>query len=322
MLLLSSYFGLPIPTVTVLIINYNTRDELCACLESLRDCAVLVFDNHSSDGSTAMVGRLFPGVRVVESEVNLGYGAAANRAIRLCSSDYVVVCNSDVIFASGAVRNLAEYLDRHASVGLAGPRLMNRDGSLQPSCFPLPGSPAYLLNNKLACSVLRRVPWISKRFLLYWDHSEERVVPWVKGAVLATRRSAFEEVDGFDESFFMYYEEVDLCVRLAIRGWQIRFAPVAEVVHLGGVSTAKVRSAMAVAFIVSSIHFARTHFSAPYCILLRIAWNVVLAWRLTRDSVRWRCCRENDECQRILEDIGAWKQALEHRTGQPGEGAH
>ncbi len=307
---------MPPTSITVIVVNHNTQNELRTCLESLRHCSVVVFDNHSSDGSAAMVRRDFPDVVVIESETNFGYGAAANRAIQFCRSEYVVVANSDVIFGLNAVPLLSDYLDRNPGVGLMGPRLVNEDGRLQASCFPLPGSPAWLFGNDAFSRALKLWPGAGKDSQLAWDHAEERVVPWVKGAVLAIRKKAFDAVDGFDESFFMYYEEIDLCVRLANRGWQIRFAPVTDVVHLGGVSTAKVPSEMAFEFFTSSMRFATVHYSRSYCFILRTAWNTVLATRLVQGYFRLCFCRVAGERQRILGDLQAWKRGLRYRTGE------
>ena len=264
-----------------------------------------------------MVRRTFPEIELIESETNLGYGTAANRAMETCSAQYVVLTNSDVMFGPNAIALLSDYLHRNPRVALAGPRLRNRDGGLQPSCFPLPGSPAWLLQNRHICRLIRHVPRVGGRFLLAWDHAEERQVPWLKGAVLAVRRSAFRELGGFNESFFMYYEEVDLCVRLARRGWEIRFTPVAEVTHVGGASTARVSSMMALEFFISSMRFATIHYSRRYCALLRQCWNAVMAMRLARGYLRLLCCRETEARERIRQDLQAWKKALRYRISDP-----
>lgn len=236
----------------VAIINHNTRDDLRKCLASLDDCLeqVVVFDNNSTDGSAEMVRREFPRASVIASTDNLGYGAAANRAFSRHAAardaDVLIVSNSDIIFSPGSIAAMVDDLRRHPEAGLNGPRLLNTDGSLQASCFPLPGGVQWLFDNDAACALLRFVPFLRRRLLRLWKHDGEREVAWVKGALLGIRRSAYEQVGGFDESFFMYYEETDLCLRLAKHGWRIRFTPAAEVIHVGGTSTAKVRSAMAV----------------------------------------------------------------------------
>jgi GT2 family glycosyltransferase len=296
--------------ITVLIINHNTEAELRGCLKSLPNCPVTVFDNHSSDGSAAMVRAEFPQAQLIVSEVNLGYGAAANRAVQACSSEYFVVSNSDVIFPPGSLQAMAEYLDRNPRVGLMGPRLLNGDGTLQASCFPLPGGLRWLLDNDGVAGNLKWAPGAGKLFLRAWDHDGERNVPWVKGAVLAIRGSAFRDVSGFDESFFMYYEETDLCLRMARRGWRIRFAPVTGVVHLGGVSTAKMRAAMALALFTSSMHFAANHYSRVHYALLSRFWKAILCVRWLRDRTSLARCSNPVERNIIAEDLQVWKTGL------------
>jgi hypothetical protein len=304
-----------IPRITVAIINFNTKAELRNCLRSLAGSSVLVFDNNSSDGSAEMARTEFPDVNVIEAGKNLGYGAAANHSMAGCSSEYLIVSNSDVIFPEGATVELAAYLDRNPRVGVLGPRLLNADGTLQPSCFVFPGSLRWLADNDVVCSAVRHWPDAGKHLLRAWKHDEERDVPWVKGAVLAIRRAAFEEAGGFDERFFMYYEETDLCLRLAQHGWTVRFAPVIDVVHLGGVSTGKVRAAMTLELFFSLMRFANTHYSRFHCFLLLAFWKAILLFRWVRDRIRLSISSDNQTRERVGDEIQAWARALRWNFG-------
>jgi GT2 family glycosyltransferase len=304
----------------IVIVNYNTRVELRACLESLRQdpTPVLVFDNASLDGSAAMVRQEFPGVALIEYSRNLGYGAASNRAIAACPYDYVILSNSDVIFSAGAAASLRDYLVTNPAVGLAGPRLLNADGTLQPSCLPFPGNWRWVFDNDVVGKGLRHVPGVRGRLLRTWPHAAERKVPTVKGAVMAIRRKAFDEVNGFDETFFMYYEESDLCLRLAQRGWEVRFTPVASFVHQGGASTAKVRTEMAVEQFVSLMRFARRHYNRFHCVALQGLWKAILFFRLLRDRRRLAGIGNEAQRQRLMADVAAWRRALHWSSADTG----
>jgi GT2 family glycosyltransferase len=303
------------PRITVAIINFNTKEELRNCLRSLAGSSVIVYDNNSSDGSTEMARTEFPDINVIEGKKNLGYGAAANRSIQGCSSEYLIVSNSDVLFPEGATVELAAYLDQNPRVGVLGPRLLNADGTLQPSCFVLPGSLRWLVDNDVVCSVFRRWPAAGKQLLRAWNHDEERDVPWVKGAVLAIRRAAFEEAGGFDERFFMYYEETDLCLRVAQYGWAVRFAPVIDVVHLGGVSTGRVRAAMTLELFFSLMRFANIHYSRFHCFLLQAFWKGILLFRWLRDRIRLLISSDTQTRERLENEIHAWARALRWSFG-------
>lgn len=201
--------------MAVAVVCHNTRDDLRACLESLRSEApaeVVVADNGSTDGSAAMVRSEFPEVRLLVDEGNPGYGAAANRAVAATVSPYVLLLNADTRVTPGALRALAAFLDAHPRAGVAGPRLVNPDGTLQVSCFPFIGTLRLMLEKTPAARWLARVPALRDRWLLSHSlHDRPREVPWVLGAALALRREAFAAVGGFDPAFFMYAEEIDLC---------------------------------------------------------------------------------------------------------------
>ena len=307
------------PSFMIAIVNHNTRDELRTCLDSLRPYLgrVVVFDSHSTDGSAAMVRSDYSGASLIESPVNLGYGASANRVFGQHAlardAEVLVLSNSDIVFTPETLHVLVEDLRRNSDAGLTGPRLLNSDGSLQRSCFPLPGSLWWMVDNDAVCTLLRFVPVLRGRLLRLWDHKAVREVPWVKGALLAIRKTAFEDVGGFDESFFMYYEETDLCLRLAKRGWKIRFTPATEVIHSGGASTAKIRTVMAVALFESFMRFARRHYSALHSTLLLYMWKLILLTRIVRDQARVAFRAGTDRSEAAASDLQAWKHAVGFR---------
>jgi GT2 family glycosyltransferase len=231
------------PQLSVVIVSYNTREVLRNCLESLfkagqrLDMEVFVVDNASRDGSAAMVAQDFPGVHLIASEVNLGFAAGNNVAFRKVRGDYVLLFNPDAVLDEAALQRALDHMDADPRAGMGGSKLLGRDGNMEPSARLFPS----LLNEILAISGLAaRFPKsrFFGRFDRTWDDSERAVlVDWVPGAFTLIRRTALEQVGEFDERFFLYYEEVDLCKRFKAAGWNIWYWPDVVVRHLGGESS-------------------------------------------------------------------------------------
>lgn len=234
-------------STAVVIVSHNTREILGGCLASVAREApaeLVVADNGSTDGTLEMVARDFPGAMLDVDPRNPGYGAGANRGIRRTRSDFVLVLNSDTVLAPGALAALEDYFAAHPRAGLIGPRLVNADGTLQRSCHAFPSPLVTLLEYSWLGDVVARVPGLRQRYAFGFAHDRAVRVDWVTGAALALRRTALDAVGGFDERYFMYFEEVDLARRLHAAGWETHFAPVTDVVHLGGASTAADRVRM------------------------------------------------------------------------------
>jgi GT2 family glycosyltransferase len=231
------------PRLTVIVVNWNVRDLLRQCLGSLDrftplrsdDCETFVVDNDSSDGSVEMVRREFPTVCVLANRENVGFGRANNQAFARSRGRYVLLLNPDTVVLDDAVARMAEVMDAHPDVGAVGSRLVNPDGSLQrwtAGAFPSVWNLAchYFFVDRLIPSGLRpRAPFLEQ------DVADTAAVDWVSGACLLLRRSAVGETI-FDERFFMYGEDLDLCERLRCLGWRVLYAPRATVIHHHGAS--------------------------------------------------------------------------------------
>jgi GT2 family glycosyltransferase len=306
----------------VVVVNWNTREFLRECLASvLRDGAtdVVVADNGSTDGSAELVAREFPSVTLLVNPSNPGYGAASNAAVRRCSSEYVLVLNSDTVVQPGALAALAAYLDRHPAAGIVGPRLLNPDGSLQKSCFPYPSPFVPFLKRPPLASVVGRTPVLRERYVGRFAHDRASRVPWILGAALGVRRAAFEGVSGFDESFVMYFEEVDLCYRLHRAGWEVHFTPDAEIVHVGQASTSQRRREMLLRLSLSSAAFYRRHHHGVELALALGAQQVGALGCLLRDSIRYRFSAAGTGRDRLAEDIAVWRELV--RRSRPAAGS-
>lgn len=300
-------------SMAVAIVNYNTRAHLRACLDTVlaeQRVQVVVVDNASTDGSAEMVATAYPQVELVRAP-NEGFGAGANIGIRRAHTPYVLLLNSDTRLHEGALDALAAYLDAHPRVGMVGPRLVNPDGSPQPSVYPAPSPLAELMRWTSLAKIAAAVPRWHRRFLVNWPHDRAVEAGWVVGAALAIRKEAFEAVGGFDTSFFMYSEEVDLAYSLAAAGWQVHFAPGATVTHIGGASTAAYRSEMMAQLFASMHHLYRKHFSRSWQRQLKVIITYFMVRNLLRD--RWRLLRGQcaAPCEDLAQDVAAWRQVLQ-----------
>jgi GT2 family glycosyltransferase len=304
--------------MAVAIVNWNARDHLRNCLRSVvaeRPAQCVVADNGSTDGSAELVRREFPGVELIVDGSNPGYGAASNRAIARCDAPYTMLLNSDTVVGPGALRALAHHHDRHPQAGVVGPRLVNPDGTLQRSCYPFPHPLVPHMGSTPLARLARLVPVLRDRYVGTWPHTYARRVPWVVGAALAIRRTAFDSVGGFDPSFYMYFEEVDLSFRLRAAGWETHFAPVAEVVHVGGVSSQQARATMLAHWCLSSMHFYRQHYRGLRLAQAATVLRGTMLGRLVRDTVRYHLAGDEHERVRLREDREVWRRALRGLAG-------
>lgn len=292
------------PLIGVAIVSYNTAPLLRRCLESvIADTRgpVLVVDNRSPDGSAELVRREFPSVRLRAEADNRGYGAAANLAVGELGTRYVLLLNADTELTRGAVEALTAYLDDHPEVAVAGPRLVTVSGTYEPSAHRFPTPLALLLQE----SGLRRLLGLARR-----NEWRPRSVDWILGAALAIRREAFDAVRGFDEGYFLYQEEVDLCYRLRAAGWEVHYAPVATVRHVGGASTSQRAAETFGHFVRSTTRIARLRWSRPSAAGVRAVLGVVLAARLARDAAQLTWARDRERRERLRRRIAVWLRGL------------
>lgn len=246
--------------VSIAVINWNTRDLLRSCLKSIIDAqplaghSIKVIDNHSGDGSRQMVRDEFPMVDLIENGGNLGFSAAANQALRQSSAKYVFLLNSDTEIDHDAVDILVDFSEHHPEAAIVGPTLLNIDGSVQISGRNFPSFTDASIHAFLGV-IWPENPWSIRYKMLDWDRKSERSVDWVSGAAMFIRCQAAREVNFFDENFFMYVEDLDLCYRLREKGWQIYFLPDAEVLHHIGKSSEQSSNRMIIEFQKSMYRF-------------------------------------------------------------------
>jgi N-acetylglucosaminyl-diphospho-decaprenol L-rhamnosyltransferase len=273
------------PDVSAVIVSYNVRDLLLQCIASLRADGIdriVVVDNASKDDSVAAVRAAEPDVEVVALDVNLGFGSGANRGVVRTSTPYVAIVNPDLEVEPGATKALVDVLEREPDVGIVAPRIETPDGRLYPSARTFPDL-VDAAGHAFLHFLWRGNPFSRRYKMLDWDHAAACDVDWVAGTHLVVRRTAWDEVGGFDEGFFMYLEDVDLCWRLRRAGWRTRYEPMARVVHAIGRSTDQTPYRMILAHHRSLLRYARKTATGGRRLLLPViaaalAVRTVLAW--------------------------------------------
>jgi GT2 family glycosyltransferase len=254
------------PDVSVIIVNWNTRDLLCGCLASLlaetrAAHEIIVIDNDSTDGSTAMVAAKFPDVHVIANASNRGFAAANNQGIAVARGRHVLLLNPDTIVLDGAIDTTLAWLSEHPDVGCVGCQVLEGPDVIQQTSFADPG-PVNLAIVELGLHRLRRwFPVFGRPWYRDWDRTTQRDVDVVSGMFMLVPRAVLETVGPLDEAFFIYAEEADWCRRIRQDGWRCVFAPVAQIIHLdgGGKSTVQIKSRMHVQMQKSHLIYVRKH---------------------------------------------------------------
>jgi N-acetylglucosaminyl-diphospho-decaprenol L-rhamnosyltransferase len=230
-------------TLAIVIVTHNSRAEIGACLTSVigttepRATAIVVVDNASTDGTPDLVRRRFATVQVIEAGGNIGFARANNLGAARVGGEWLLLLNPDTVVPAGSIQRLIEALIGHPEAAVAGPRLLDGTGRPELSFGP-PISPWGELRQKTLLSLYnRRVPRAVRHVDRLTRSAGERA--WVSGACLLIRRADWDAVGGFDERFFMYTEDVDLCASVRARGRAVLFVPDAEVQHLRGQSAAR-----------------------------------------------------------------------------------
>ena len=262
----STRHGSATPDVSVVIATWNDKRHLLECLGAIEPSAgsvaieTIVVDNASGDGSAEAVAREFPRVVILRNAENLGFARAINAGIERSSGRYFCLMNSDAVARPRALETLARFMDARPSVGLAGPRILNPDGSLQPSCRKFPAFAPILCRALAVDQLLPAVERLGSEVMAYWGHDAERSVDALSGCVCMARREAVRDVGLLDERFFFGCDDVDWCMRFHAGGWDVRFCPDAVAVHGGGASAATAARRFAVERERARLELYRKHY--------------------------------------------------------------
>lgn len=299
--------GGPAPDVSVVIVSFNARDELLGCLRALggereRILEIFVVDNASADGSARAVAEAHPDVRLIESPVNIGFSRANNLALRQARGRYALLLNGDARIEPDAVAVLARELDEKPRLGAVGPRTLNHDGSVQVSFGP---------------DLTPWGEWAQRRLLRGLRRGNAAALAaaarraarpcepdWVSAACLMARLDALAAIGYFDEEFFLYEEDADLCRRLRLAGWRIGFTPAARAVHRLGVSMAQAPRLARIEYQKSHIRYYRKHNGPLLTLLLRCFLASAATLRLAASLGRSRAAERRLQAELLWLAIG------------------
>jgi len=248
--------------ISIIIPSWNTKDLLKNCLKSLGSLyEIIVVDNNSTDGTVKMIEKEFPNVLLIKNKKNVGFGAANNQGMRKAKGDYLLLLNSDTIVKNEAPLVMSQYLKKNSDVGVVGPKLLNEDGSLQPSAGPFP-------NLKISFIMLFLEHWLGDLVRSSFEKTKE--VDWVMGAAFMFKKEILNKVGFMDEGLFMYMDEVEWSFRIKKAGYKVVFNPQVEIIHLGGASSKTGRKGPILNIYRGLIYFYKKHYSGWQLVILKI----------------------------------------------------
>lgn len=254
--------------LTIIIVNYNSTDYLERCLKSILketradDYRIAVIDNASDQQDFSRLERLSDRVQFILNSRNVGFAAACNQGIRAFPASYYLFLNPDCVIEESAIDQTLEFLASRSTAGIVGCRVENPDGSLQPACrrrIPHPSSAFFRLSG--LSRLFPRSRRVSAYNMTYENSDQIHEVEAVSGSFLMFRREVLDDIQGMDEDFFLYGEDLDFCYRAFLKGWKIFYYPHARVVHYKGKSSARARGVSDYHFYKSMEIFYRKHFA-------------------------------------------------------------
>lgn len=296
--------------LSIVIVSWNTKDLLEACLRSIyaypldQPFEVWVVDNKSKDDSVAMVRAQFPQVELIASDENRGFAGGNNQAIPHCQGEYILLLNPDTEVMPEALNELVAFMDKFPEAGAAGSRLLNADGTLQPSCHPVPT----LSREFWRMFYLDALVPYGTYDMHKWDMEQPREVDVLMGASMLLRKTALDKVGLLDEGYFMYSEEVDLCFRLQKAGWKLFWVPQSQVVHYWGQSAKQVLAEMFLQLYRGKLRFFRKHYGVVAVWLYKIVLGLAALLRLALAPLVW--LRKSDQRQYQLHMAGHYGRLL------------
>jgi len=254
--------------LSIVIVSYNVKNLLKECLESIYRTTkqiqfeVYIVDNHSSDGTIQMIQRDFPTVKLIRNKENIGFAKANNLAFRKSKGKYLLMLNPDTRILQNSFQKMINAFEKDTRIGVVGCKMLNPDGTLQPSCYDFP--------------TLREIfgmYFIGSRIfggLKKFDYNKMQEVDFVRGAFLTLNRKCLEEVGLLDENIFMFGEETDLCYRIKQSGWKVMYMPDTVIIHHKGKSTEQISDNMYLQRIRSLIYYFQKHYGKTRTLFLRV----------------------------------------------------
>lgn len=273
--------------ITIIIVSYNVEDLLKQCIQSIYQTTkpelfdIIVVDNNSGDASVAMIMKTFSNVRLIQSDENLGFSGANNMALKQVSAEFILFLNPDTIIKNSAIKEMLMFLKVNQNVGGVGPKIVNPNGSLQKSCKKLPG----FVDSLVYISGIRRAFQKTKKFRAWllpnFNYQKTQKVERISGACFMVRKEIFTDNEFFDERYFLYTEDTDLCMRMKINHWDIYYLSTAQIVHYGGQSSDHNGSWQeSREMFKSRLKYRRKYYGVIYNIAFNLSAVIIMALKL------------------------------------------
>jgi GT2 family glycosyltransferase len=268
--------------ISIIIVTWNSEDFIRNCLDSIFLSAegvsreIIVVDNGSSDRTAKMVREFYPTVNLIENKSNLGYATANNQGIEQARGRYVLLLNPDTQVLEQALSSMYRFMEENPQAGALGPKLLNPDRSTQPSCREFPRFSTLIWEFTGLSRLFPKSVIFGRWRMSYFAFDQQREVDQPMASCLMLKREALEEVGSFDESFSMFFNDVDLCYRIKTAGWKIYFDPGAQVVHHKGASTRKAKRKMIWLSHLAFYKFFKKHRKGPANRFLLVLFSIPL----------------------------------------------
>jgi len=251
--------------VSIVIVSFNTSKILDECIVSIKNettCAyeIIVVDNASADESCQMLREKFPDVTLIENSGNVGFARANNQGFAIAQGKYFFMLNSDTIILDGAIDRLLAFMEQNRHVGIVGPRNEELDGILQYSCDHFPSFWNNFCSYTNLTNKFPNVPIFRRNLMRYWDYGGQREVDKIMGCALMIQAELYTHLGGLDNSYFMYFEETDLCYRVKKSGFKTVYFPAARIVHYGGASSKAQKELKVVNTVVASYYYRSQYY--------------------------------------------------------------
>ena len=299
------------PVLSIVIPSWNTVDLLRECLRTIDEATkpateVIVIDNGSEDNSADMVEAEFPHVRLTRNATNEGFAKGSNAGIRQATGTYVLLHNADTEVYPDSLQLMVDFLDGHPEHGAAAPKLVNKDGSTQGGCMAFPSVWTPFFFGTPMERWWPKSPALNRYFLRKWDHEDERDIDQPPAACLMVRKSVLDGIGLFDEALWLFFNDVDLSLRLARAGHKTRFVAKAKVMHHVGASTSQFRG-MHVEWQKNRLYYYRKHHGglAGLWVKLNVTWTF-----LDYAAGQWWSGLRGKERGDIATYRDAWKEFL------------
>ncbi len=227
--------------LSIIIVTYNSKKFIQRCINSLLASLpnlareIIVVDNASQDGSIDLVRKDFPEIKLISNIRNLGYAKACNQGIKEAKGRYIFILNPDTGLSEGSLEGMIKFMDEHHRYGILGPKLLDKDGKMQFSCRAFPSySTAFFNRYSLLTKIFPKSKYAERYLKTSWPHDSIQETDWVSGAAMLIRKDCLNQIGNFDEDFFMYCEDIDICQRAKKNGWQVFYYPCLAFTHFIG----------------------------------------------------------------------------------------